>query len=150
MMLWVPLILFVMTMRTRDFGNIYDCSFHSNLIMIEPLCVCSEYRAAMTEMAHYKADVVIFTNDDPGVQYPNDIIADMMGSLPDEIISRHTGSVYSWLQDPKRVPQWFEKWLYQYQSEVERYIIEDRFSGTTLGFYIHPVIKLLMPFLNFI
>jgi len=49
--------------------------------------------------------------------------------MPEEVLSRHAGSYTAWLQDPHRAPPWFQKWLLQYQSEVGRYIIEDRFTA---------------------
>ena len=33
------------------------------------------------------------------------------------------------VQDMHRVPQWYQIWLMNYQSLMQRYIIEDRFSG---------------------
>lgn len=88
-----------------------------------------EERVAMGSMAHFKADVVFFTNDSPGTAMPDQIIADMVSGMPEEVVGRHAGSYYPWLQDPHRTPQWFEHWLLRYQSEVGRYVIEDRYSA---------------------
>ena len=33
------------------------------------------------------------------------------------------------LQDPHRVPHWFQKFLLQYQSAVGVFVVEDRFQG---------------------
>ena len=87
------------------------------------------YRAAMGNMVHFKADTVFLTNDSPGVCPPDKIISDIVNGMPEEVISRHAGSYYNWLQDPQRVPQWFQPWLLRYQSEVGRYVVEDRFSA---------------------
>ena len=89
----------------------------------------TEYRAALGNMAHFKADVVFFTNDSPGLDPPATIVQDMVNGLPEEVLGRHAGSYYPWLQDAHRAPQWFEHWLLRYQSEVGRYIVEDRFSA---------------------
>lgn len=88
-----------------------------------------EDRAAMGSMVHFKADTIFFTNDSPGVCPPDRIINDMISGMPEEVTGRHAGSYHNWLQDPHRVPQWFQPWLLRYQSEVGRYIIEDRFSA---------------------
>lgn len=85
-----------------------------------------EHRAAIGRMAHYKSDVVIFTNDSPGLSYPDTIIADIVAGMPQEILGRHAGAYYPWLQDSHRTPQWYQPWAVRYQSEVGRYIIEDR------------------------
>jgi hypothetical protein len=45
-------------------------------------------------------------------------VADIVSGFPDEILSRHAGSVYPWLQDIGHVPMWFEGWLLDYQYEV--------------------------------
>lgn len=89
----------------------------------------SEYREAIGSEAHFKADVVFFTNDSPGLDAPPEIIQDIVNGLPQEVLARHAGSYFPWLQDVHRTPQWFESWLLRYQSEVGRYVIEDRFSA---------------------
>jgi len=88
-----------------------------------------DHRAAMGSMVHFKADTVFLTNDSPGICPPDRIINDMISGMPEEVTGRHAGSYHNWLQDPHRVPQWFQPWLLRYQSEVGRYIIEDRFSA---------------------
>ena len=44
-------------------------------------------------------------------------------------LCRHAGSVYPFLQDPHRVPQWFQKFMLQYQSQAGVYVVEDRYQG---------------------
>lgn len=99
------------------------------LVMGCPGSSTKEHRAAMGSVAHYKSDVVFFTNDSPGEYLPNRIISDVVAGMPEEILGRHAGSHFPWLQDPKRTPPWFEPWILRYQSEVNRYIIEDRFTA---------------------
>jgi len=61
---------------------------------------------------------VIVTNNNPRTEHPSDIVADIVSGFPDEILSRHAGSVFPWLQDIGHVPMWFEGWLLDYQYEV--------------------------------
>ncbi len=65
-----------------------------------------------------QADFVIFTNNNPRVEQPDHIIADIQSGLPAEVVNRHVGAVLPWFQDPHRVPIWYEKALYNYQAEV--------------------------------
>ena len=90
-------------------------------------------RPLMGEIAHYKSDIVIFTNDNPRTEDPSDIIAEIVAGLPTEVKDRHAGSVYPWLQDRIRVPAWFEEFLLEYQAEVKRYVIEDRVSAIRMA-----------------
>lgn len=99
------------------------------LVMGCPGSTPVEHRSAMGNMSHFKADIVFLTNDSPGVCPPDRIINDIVSGMPEEVTGRHAGSYHNWLQDPHRVPQWFQPWLLRYQSEVGRYIIEDRFSA---------------------
>ena len=85
------------------------------------------------QMAHYKADAIFITNDSPGASWPSDVIADMVGGLPTEVTNKYTGTAYPFLQDPHRVPHWFQKYMLQYQSVVGVYVIEDRFQGGWTG-----------------
>lgn len=89
----------------------------------------AEERAAMLQMAHFKADAVYVTNDSPGTEWPNDIIADMVAGLPDDVLNKYASSSYPWLQDPHRIPQWYQKYMLQYQSSVGVHVIEDRFQA---------------------
>ena len=61
---------------------------------------------------------MIVTNNNPRTEHPSDIVADIVSGFPDEILSRHAGSVFPWLQDIGHVPMWFEGWLLDYQYEV--------------------------------
>ncbi|CAG9460957.1 unnamed protein product [Pedinophyceae sp. YPF-701] len=86
-------------------------------------------RPYMGEIAHYKSDLLILTNDNPRTESPSEIIADIVAGFPDDILGRHQGSVYPWLQDPIHTPMWFEEFIMKYQGEVKRYVIEDRFTA---------------------
>lgn len=89
-----------------------------------------EARAALGAAAHAGADVLFLTNDSPGRDWPDRIISHVVAGFPEAVRHRNLGAAYPWLQDPHRVPQWYQSFLTQYQSEVGRYVIEDRFSGT--------------------
>lgn len=65
-----------------------------------------------------QSDWVIVTNNNPGTENPPDIIADVVAGFPEEVLSRHAGSVYPWLQDVGRIPSWFEPFHMNYQFEV--------------------------------
>lgn len=86
-------------------------------------------RPYMGEIAHYKADIVILTNDNPRTEAPDAIIQDIVSGFPEEITQRHPNSVYNYLQDVGRVPSVFEEELLEWQGEVKRYVMEDRFSA---------------------
>lgn len=90
-------------------------------------------RPLMGEVAHYKSDFVFFTNDNPRTEEPNDIISEIVAGLPVDIRDRHAGSVFPWLQDRIRVPDWFEEFLLAYQAEIRRYVVEDRFTAIRLA-----------------
>lgn len=89
-------------------------------------------RAALGSALHAGADLLFLTNDSPGADWPDRIVADVMAGLPREVRDRNPGVPYPWLQDKHRTPQWYQKWLVQYQAEIGRYVIEDRFSGEPL------------------
>lgn len=61
-------------------------------------------RPFMGEIAHYKADVVILTNDNPRTEAPEDIIDDIVDGFPEEITKRFDTSTYNFLVDVGRVP----------------------------------------------
>lgn len=92
-----------------------------------------EMRARIGSAAHLTADIVFFTNDSYGRVPPERIIADTVSGLPEDVLGRHPGSYYPWMQDKSRVPQWFEPWLLRYQSEINRYVIEDRRSAIRIA-----------------
>lgn len=61
-------------------------------------------RAYMGEIAHYKADIVILTNDNPRSEAPEDIIDDIVDGYPDEIRNAFEPSSYDYMVDVGRVP----------------------------------------------
>ena len=46
------------------------------------------------------------------------------------------------VQDPHRVPQWYQKYMLQYQSLAGIYIIEDRFQGGYRTAYVGSLCRL--------
>lgn len=69
---------------------------------------------------------LFITNNNPKWIDPNDIITEIISSFPKSIKFLHGGAVYDWLLDIKRVPIWFESWLFSYQNQLNCYIIESR------------------------
>ena len=65
-----------------------------------------------------QSDWVIVTNNNPRSESPSDIVADFVAGFPEEVLSRHAGSVYPWLQDVGHIPSWFEPYHMNYQFEV--------------------------------
>lgn len=61
-------------------------------------------RAYMGEIAHYKADIVILTNDNPRTEPPEEIIDDIVDGYPDEVRNAHEPSSYDYMVDVGRVP----------------------------------------------
>jgi hypothetical protein len=61
-------------------------------------------RPYMGEIAHYKADVVILTNDNPRTEDPEDIIDDIVDGFPDDVTQAFETSTYNYMVDVGRVP----------------------------------------------
>jgi UDP-N-acetylmuramyl tripeptide synthase len=60
-------------------------------------------RAYMGELAHFKSDIVILTNDNPRREAPEKIIQDIVAGFPPEVTEAYPGSVYNYLSDIGRV-----------------------------------------------
>eukprot|EP00884_Botryococcus_braunii_P000647 jgi/Botrbrau1/10583/Bobra.0358s0006.1 len=90
-----------------------------------------DLRPLMGQVAHYKADIVILTNDNPRHERPNDIIADIVSGYPDKILERNAQMSFQpgFLQDPGRVDYNALDFLWQYQFEYQRYVMEDRWMA---------------------
>jgi len=86
-------------------------------------------RPYISEVVHAKSDLVIFTNDSPRQEPPEQIIQDMVAGLPEDLVSRYSGYVYFPFQDQGHVPLWFEPYLQRAQRTTKRYVMEDRFSA---------------------
>ncbi|CAL8464844.1 g4379 [Coccomyxa elongata] len=88
-------------------------------------------RPFMGEIAHYKADLVIMTNDSPRGEGPNEIIADMVAGYPDSILKRNASVPYQpgFLQDPGRVDYNALEFLWHNCYEYRRYVVEDRWTA---------------------
>eukprot|EP01023_Acetabularia_acetabulum_P020462 TRINITY_DN2064_c0_g4_i1.p1 TRINITY_DN2064_c0_g4~~TRINITY_DN2064_c0_g4_i1.p1 ORF type:complete len:660 (+),score=142.08 TRINITY_DN2064_c0_g4_i1:3-1982(+) len=88
-----------------------------------------ENRAPMGAIANKKADIVILTNDSHRNEHPSTIIEGIVQGFPEDIRGRHPEAVIPWLQDVGNTPYWFQDIQRGYQSEVQRYVIEDRFTA---------------------
>ena len=86
-------------------------------------------RSRLAEVAHARSDYVIFTNDSPRREEPEQIMQDLISGLPDEVVNKYAGYVYFPFQDQGHVPLWFEPYLQRAQRECKRYVMEDRFSA---------------------
>ncbi|KAK9805281.1 hypothetical protein WJX72_010844 [[Myrmecia] bisecta] len=91
-------------------------------------------RAYMGEIAHYKADIVIVTNDNPRNEQPEQIVADIIAGYPDIILTANAAiSVKGgFLQDIGRVQGgWAVKdfVMQEKQERFRRYVIEDRWTA---------------------
>jgi UDP-N-acetylmuramoyl-L-alanyl-D-glutamate--2,6-diaminopimelate ligase len=60
-------------------------------------------RAYMGEVAHYKADIVIITNDNPRTEPPEAIVQSIVDGFPDEVKHAYPGSYFNFLVDVGRV-----------------------------------------------
>lgn len=74
----------------------------------------------MGEAAHFKADIVIVTNDNPRGEDSGAIVQDIVSGFPEDILNRFTWNTYDWLQDPVRVPNWYRNILLWCQQAVRR------------------------------
>jgi UDP-N-acetylmuramoyl-L-alanyl-D-glutamate--2,6-diaminopimelate ligase len=61
-------------------------------------------RPYIGEIAHYKADVVILTNDNPRTEAPEEIIEGIVEGFPEEIVDAYPETTYDFLVDVGRVP----------------------------------------------
>jgi len=86
-------------------------------------------RPRIAEVAHNYSDLLIFTNDSPCREPPEQIIQDMVAGLPEQLINRYSGYVYFPFQDQGHVPLWFEPYLQKAQRTTRRHVMEDRFSA---------------------
>jgi len=94
----------------------------------------AEDRSRLGQVADKYADVVFFTNDSPGTFFPHEIISDIVKGIPHEKIDQAPEMSEEWMQDPHRLHDLFlEKLLLQYQSIIERYVVEDRYSAIRLA-----------------
>jgi len=88
-------------------------------------------RPFMGEVAHYKADVVIVTSDNPRNEDPRAIVADVVAGFPDEILAHNARVPYQpgFLQDPGRVSPAELEFLWSSAHEHSRYVCEDRWMA---------------------
>ncbi|GLC37756.1 hypothetical protein PLESTB_001473600 [Pleodorina starrii] len=86
-------------------------------------------RPKMGAVAHAKSDYVIVTNENPRLEDPAKVVADIVAGFPDDIINRYSAYAYFPFQDQGRTPLWFEPYLQKAQRDNKRYIMEDRYSA---------------------
>jgi len=88
-------------------------------------------RPYIGEVAHFKADVVIVTSDNPRGEDPRSIVSDVVSGFPDEILKQNARVPYGagFLQDPGRVSPAAVEFLWQACYEHSRYVCEDRWMA---------------------
>eukprot|EP00747_Dinoflagellata_sp_TGD_P158674 gnl/TRDRNA2_/TRDRNA2_177833_c0_seq1.p1 gnl/TRDRNA2_/TRDRNA2_177833_c0~~gnl/TRDRNA2_/TRDRNA2_177833_c0_seq1.p1 ORF type:complete len:761 (-),score=-36.13 gnl/TRDRNA2_/TRDRNA2_177833_c0_seq1:261-2543(-) len=118
--------------RPETFSSILDTLREckpSRLITVFGCCGDQEKsrRAYMGEIAHFKSDIVIVTTDHPRSERPDQIVSDIVAGWPDDVLLRYNWFSYPWYQDIGRIPHWCGDQALFAQSEVGRFIIEDRY-----------------------
>ena len=88
-------------------------------------------RPYMGEVAHFKADIVIVTSDNPRGEDPRAIVADVVSGFPDEILKHNAQVPYppGFLQDPGRVSEAEVEFLWDACYQHARYVCEDRWMA---------------------
>lgn len=88
-------------------------------------------RPYMGEIAHYKADTVIMTNQNQRSEPPEEIIQDIITGFPDEILDKNARRPWAggFLQDPSRVSHTVREFLFYNQNIWRRYVCEDRYTA---------------------
>lgn len=120
----------------RFLDEIRDAGARRILLVVgaKGLTTTAEERSRLGQVADKYADVVFFTNDSPGTFFPHEIISDIVKGIPHKKIDQAPEMSEEWMQDPHRLHDLFlEKLLLQYQSIIERYVVEDRYSAIRLA-----------------
>ncbi|KAK9840910.1 hypothetical protein WJX81_000011 [Elliptochloris bilobata] len=90
-------------------------------------------RPLMGEVAHYKADIVILTNDNPRDVPPNEIVSDTVAGYSEYILKHNAieSSAYSpgFLQDPGRTAWTSLPFYWDACYQHKRYVMEDRWMA---------------------
>ena len=88
-------------------------------------------RPYMGEVAHFKANVVIVTSDNPRAEDPRSIISDVVSGFPDDLLEHNARVPYrpGFLQDPGRVSPAEVEFLWDACYEHARYVCEDRWMA---------------------
>ena len=88
-------------------------------------------RPFLGEVAHYKADVVILTNDNPRGEAPHEVVADIVSGFPDSVLADNAAAAYppGFLQDPGRVDEAALEFLWAAAREHGRHVCEDRWMA---------------------
>lgn len=74
----------------------------------------------MGAVAHAKSDYVIVTNENPRLEDPARVVADIVAGFPDDMINRYSAYAYFPFQDQGRTPLWFEPYLQKAQRDNKR------------------------------
>jgi UDP-N-acetylmuramyl tripeptide synthase len=117
--------------------NIRECQ-PSRIITVVGCCggLQKGARSSLGDVVHHKSDVVILTNDNPRADPPDEILRDIISGWPDKILLGNSWFLFPWYQDISRLPIWFVDQALWAQSEVKRYIIEDRYLAIRCAIFM--------------
>lgn len=65
----------------------------------------ADLRRFMGEVAHYRADIVVITNDSPRRENPSDIVDDITAGFPERVFCAYPWADWNYLQDPGNIDQ---------------------------------------------
>ncbi|PNW75268.1 hypothetical protein CHLRE_12g519900v5 [Chlamydomonas reinhardtii] len=103
----------------RQIFTVFGCSGNED----------ASIRPRMGAVAHAKSDYVIITNENPRLEDPAKVVADIVAGFPDDMVNRYSAYAYFPFQDQGRTPLWFEPYLQKAQRDNKRYVMEDRYSA---------------------
>ncbi|KAL3149615.1 hypothetical protein ABBQ32_002384 [Trebouxia sp. C0010 RCD-2024] len=88
-------------------------------------------RPYMGEVAHYKADTVIITNQNQRSEDPNQIVQDIISGFPEDILEYNAKKPWPGgiLQDVQRAEYTLREFVFEGQNRFRRYVCEDRYSA---------------------
>ncbi|KAK9826288.1 hypothetical protein WJX74_005823 [Apatococcus lobatus] len=88
-------------------------------------------RPLMGEIAHYKADIVILTSDNPRRELPQDIINGIISGFPEDMreLNANCDIDGGFLQDQGWVDETEREFVWYWGERWRRYVCEDRFTA---------------------
>ncbi|KAK9868996.1 hypothetical protein WJX84_006576 [Apatococcus fuscideae] len=88
-------------------------------------------RPLMGEIAHYKADIVILTSDNPRRELPQDIINGIISGYPEDMreLNANCDIDGGFLQDQGWVDETEREFVWYWGERWRRYVCEDRFTA---------------------
>ncbi|KDD74160.1 hypothetical protein H632_c1521p1, partial [Helicosporidium sp. ATCC 50920] len=96
------------------------------LVVGGPWWLSLEARRLLGGVADALADAVFFTTCDAGPCFPDRMVADLVAGLHPAARTWADGLGMEALQDPHRLPVAAERYVHVLQSELQRYVVEER------------------------